>query len=121
MTHEEHVTRQFVIAVTNAPTVQAVVVIDGLRYRTAELIGDMLDVSGHDYQDNLVEFLTSEARNGNEKARKLVADMGNTFAYLHCPPEPEPEELPELAYLDRGEYDGGTVRSTFNTFSREAS
>lgn len=110
MTHEEHTAAQYVRAVTWAPDMKSRVLIDGVPYIVGELIRDTMDVSGHEYDDEVVAVLARVARDGDAQAKNLIKRMADTFANLRCPPEPEPEESEHLKYLDHGEYDAQTVR-----------
>ena len=100
MTNEDYTAAEFVRGVTWAPDMTSRVLIGGVPFVVGDMLADMADKSGYDYRDEIFGVLARVARNGDEPARDLIRRMGETFALLNCPPEPEPEDLDEPATLD---------------------
>lgn len=101
MNHEEYTAAEFVRGVTYAPSMQSRVLIGGVPFQVGEMLADIADTSGHDYRDEIFQVFARSARFGNLEAQDIIRRMGETFAMLNCPPEPEPEDVPEPRTLGR--------------------
>lgn len=101
MNNEQYTAAEFVRGVTWAPSMQSRVLIGGVPFNVGDMLADMADKSGYDYRDEIFATLARVARNGDQQARDLIRRMGETFAMLNCPPEPEPEDIPEPRTLGR--------------------
>lgn len=101
MNNEQYTAAEFVRGVTWAESMTARVTIAGRPYMAGELLADASDASGHEYLDEVFSVLTRVARNGDEAARDLIRRMGDTFAYNHCEPELEPDDIPEPVTISR--------------------
>lgn len=110
MNNEQYTAAEFVRGVTWTRDMNGAILIAGMRYTVGDLLDDVADTSGHDYRNEIFECLARSARGGDVHAVDLIKRMGNTFAMLNCPPEPEPEEPEYLKQQDRGEFDAAALR-----------
>ncbi len=108
MNDEQYTAAEFVRGVTWAPTMTSRVLIGGVHYEVGDMLTDMIvdeenKWGTNDYRNEIFATLARVARSGDVAAQDLIRRMGETFAYKHCPPEPEPEDIPEPITLGRSD------------------
>ena len=109
MTNEQYTTAEFIRGVTWAPSMDSRVLIGGVPYVVGDLLADMADKSGYDFRDEIFDTLARVARGGDMVAQSVIRRMAVAFAEIACPPEPEPDDIPEVQTVNK--YDQPRVHS----------
>lgn len=95
MTDEKYTAAEFIRGVTWSPNMATRILIGGVPYVTGDLIADMADKSGYEFRDEIFDTLARVARGGDVVAQSVIRRMAVAFAEITCPPEPEPDDIPE--------------------------
>ncbi len=109
MNNEQYTAAEFIRGVTWAPNMATRVLIGGVPYVVGDLIADMADKSGYEFRDEIFDTLARVARGGDVVAQSVIRRMAVAFAEITCPPEPEPDDIPEPVTVNR--YDQPSIPS----------
>jgi len=101
MTNDQYTAAEFIRGVTWSPNMATIILIGGVPYVTGDLIADVADKSGYEFRDEIFDTLARVARGGDLVAQNLIKRMAVAFAETACPPEPEPDDIPEVQTVNK--------------------
>ncbi len=103
MNNEAFTAAEFVRGVTWAPSMQARIEIAGVPYVVGELLADVATDDEREILNDVFAYVVGMSLEGDERAKKLIKALAEKFAYGACPPEPEPDDIPEPRTLGRSD------------------
>lgn len=103
MNNEQYTAAEFIRGVTWTIDIDGACLIGGAAYNIGDMLADIADTSGHNYRNEIFGVLARSARGGDVHAQDLIRRMAETFVYKHCPPEPEPDDIPQPLTLGRSD------------------